>query len=43
MMYLEKPEDFSETPLVIVSCFVEYKNKILLLLRQDHKKQPNTY
>lgn len=42
-MYLEKPEDFNETPLVIVSCFVEYKNKILLLLRQDHKKQPNTY
>ena len=27
----------------MVSCFLEYNHKILLLKRQSHKPQPNTY
>lgn len=27
----------------VTSCFVEYDGRIVLLLRQDHKPQPNTY
>ena len=42
MLSLEKPELFSPK-FEIVSCFVQYKDEILLLLRQDHKPQPNTY
>ncbi|MEI6118972.1 MAG: hypothetical protein WCP92_07315 [bacterium] len=41
MLYKEKPADFNPK-FEVVSCFVEYKNEILLLLRQDHKPQPNT-
>jgi len=42
MLSLEKPEIFSPK-FEIVSCFVQYKDEILLLLRQDHKPEPNTY
>lgn len=42
MLYIKKPEIF-KPKFEIVSCFVEYENKILLLLRQDHKNEPNTY
>jgi 8-oxo-dGTP pyrophosphatase MutT (NUDIX family) len=42
MLYKDKPENFSPR-FEVVSCFVEYKNEILLLLRQDHKPEGNTY
>ena len=42
MISKNKPENFMPK-FEVVSCFVEYKNEILLLLRQDHKPQPNTY
>ena len=42
MLYLYKPEIFTPK-FEIVSCFVQYRDEILLLLRQDHKPQPNTY
>jgi len=42
MLSLEQPEIFAPK-FEIVSCFVEHKDEILLLLRQDHKPQPNTY
>lgn len=41
MLYKEKPADFNPK-FEVVSCFVEHQNEILLLLRQDHKPQPNT-
>jgi ADP-ribose pyrophosphatase YjhB (NUDIX family) len=42
MISKNKPENFTPK-FEVVSCFVEYKNEILLLLRQDHKPQGNTY
>jgi 8-oxo-dGTP pyrophosphatase MutT (NUDIX family) len=42
MIYREKPEGFSSR-FDVVSCFLEYDGKILLLLRQDHKPQGNTW
>ena len=42
MLYREQPENFTPK-FEVVSCFVEYKEEILLLLRQDHKPEPNTY
>lgn len=42
MIYTQKPENFTPK-FEVVSCFVEYNNKILLLLRQDHKPEWNTY
>lgn len=42
MLYKEKPENFTPK-FEVVSCFVEYKDEILLLLRQDHKPEWNTY
>ena len=42
MLYKEQPEKFTPK-FEVVSCFVEYKNEIRLLLRQDHKPEPNTY
>lgn len=42
MLYTEKPEIFNPK-FEVAGCFVEYKNEILLLLRQDHKNEPNTY
>jgi 8-oxo-dGTP pyrophosphatase MutT (NUDIX family) len=42
MFSKDEPKDFTPK-FEVVSCFVEYDNKILLLLRQDHKPQGNTY
>lgn len=42
MLYREQPENFTPK-FEVVSCFVEYKDEILLLLRQDHSSEPNTY
>ena len=42
MLYKEKPANFNPK-FEVVSCFVEYENKILLLHRQDHKPQASTY
>jgi 8-oxo-dGTP pyrophosphatase MutT (NUDIX family) len=42
-IYSENPlEDFNPV-FEVSSCFVEFDGEILLLLRQDHKPQPNTY
>ncbi|MEI7919234.1 MAG: NUDIX hydrolase [bacterium] len=42
MIHKNKPENFSPK-FEVVSCFVEHNDEILLLLRQDHKPEPNTY
>ncbi|MEI7558311.1 MAG: NUDIX hydrolase [bacterium] len=42
MISKEKPENFNPK-FEVVSCFVAYQDEILLLLRQDHKPEPNTY
>jgi 8-oxo-dGTP pyrophosphatase MutT (NUDIX family) len=42
MISKNEPENFIPK-FEVVSCFVEFDNKILLLLRQDHKPQANTY
>jgi len=42
MIYPTKPEIFNPR-FEIVSCFVEFQGEFLLLLRQDHKSEPNTY
>jgi len=42
MIYREKPRDFN-SKFNVVSCFVEYDRKILLLHRQDHKPEGNTW
>lgn len=42
MLYLSKPKKFNPK-FVVASCFVEYTGKILLLLRQDHKSEGNTW
>lgn len=42
MISKNMPENFTPK-FEVVSCFVEYKEEILLLLRQDHKPEPNTY
>ena len=42
MIYKEQPEDFN-SEFDVVSCFVEYDGEILLLHRQDHKPQGNTW
>ena len=42
MIYANKPEQFTPK-FEVVSCFVECNDEILLLLRQDHKPEPNTY
>ena len=42
MITLEKPHDF-KSKFEIVSCFLEHDGKMLLLLRQDHKPQGNTW
>ncbi len=42
MIYPEKPPNFSPK-FEVVSCFVEYDKKILLLHRQDHKSEGNTW
>lgn len=42
MIYEEMPEDFN-SKFEVVSCFVEHDGKILLLHRQDHKPQGDTW
>ena len=42
MIYLEKPDQFSPR-FTIVSCFVDHDGEFLLLHRQDHKPQGNTW
>ncbi|MCF7831735.1 MAG: NUDIX hydrolase [Candidatus Pacebacteria bacterium] len=42
MIHKEKPENFN-SKFDVVSCFVEHDGEILLLHRQDHKPQGNTW
>jgi 8-oxo-dGTP pyrophosphatase MutT (NUDIX family) len=42
MVYLERPRGFNHK-FEIGSCFLERDGKFLLLLRQDHKPQGNTW
>jgi 8-oxo-dGTP diphosphatase len=42
MIYINKPSVFN-SKFEVVSCFVEYNQKILLLHRQDHKQQGGTW
>jgi 8-oxo-dGTP pyrophosphatase MutT (NUDIX family) len=42
MIYEEMPEDF-ESVFEVVACFVEHDGKILMLHRQDHKPQGDTW
>jgi 8-oxo-dGTP pyrophosphatase MutT (NUDIX family) len=42
MYWKEPPQDFNPTQEA-VSCFIECKGEILMLLRQDHKSYGNTW
>lgn len=42
MIYHEKPENF-KPKFEVASCFIEHNGEILLLHRQDHKPQGNTW
>jgi 8-oxo-dGTP pyrophosphatase MutT (NUDIX family) len=42
LVYLDKPADFNPK-MEVVSCFVEHEGKLLLLHRQDHRPQGNTW
>ena len=42
MIYKERPQNF-DPKFDVVSCFVDYNGKILLLHRQDHKPEGNTW
>jgi len=42
MSIKDTPENFTPK-FEVVSCFVEYKQEILLLQRQDYKPQGNTW
>ena len=42
MIYTDKPADFRNN-LDVSGCFVESDGEILLLQRQDHKSEPNTW
>ncbi len=42
MIYENMPEGFNSR-VEVVSCYVEHDNKILMLHRQDHKPQGNTW
>ena len=42
MIYKEKPQNF-DSKFDVVSCFVEYNGEILLLHRQNHKPEGNTW
>ena len=42
MIFGAKPEEFNQK-FDVVSCFIEYEDKMLLLLRQDIKVQGNTW
>ena len=41
-LLLTKPKNFNPK-FEVVSCFLQYQNEFLLLLRQNHKNQGNTY
>jgi len=41
-VYLTPPPHFNPK-MEVSACYVEYKDRILLLLRQDHKPQGNTW
>ncbi len=42
MIYQDKPDNFN-SKFEVVSCFVEYDGEILLLHRQDHKPEGDTW
>ena len=42
MIYIERPKSF-DPKFGVVSCFVEHKREILLLHRQDHRPEGNTW
>jgi len=42
MIYQEKPQNFNPR-FDVVSCFVQYNGEVLLLHRQDHKPEGNTW
>lgn len=42
MIYKERPQNF-DPKFDVISCFVEYNREILLLHRQDHKPEGNTW
>jgi|SRR3989344_2099051 len=42
MIYVEKPQRF-DSKFEVVGCFVEYNGEIILLHRQDHKPEGNTW
>ena len=42
MIYKERPQNFNPK-FDVISCFVEYDREILLLHRQDHKPEGNTW
>lgn len=42
MLYEQKPDDFNPK-FEVVGTFVESEGEIILLLRQDHKPEGNTY
>ncbi|HKK54323.1 MAG TPA: NUDIX hydrolase [Patescibacteria group bacterium] len=42
MIYKEKPQNFNSR-FDVTSCFVEYNEEILLLHRQNHKPEGNTW
>lgn len=42
MVYEERPQNFIPD-MEVVGCLVEYRGKIVLLLRQDHKREGNKW
>lgn len=42
-IYLEKPEGFSKRAATVACCYLHYRDKILLLHRQDHKAEGNRW
>ena len=42
MIFIDKPNDFNPK-FKVASSFIEHKGKILLLHRQNHKPQGNTW
>lgn len=42
MIYFEEPKEFN-SKFDVVSCFLEFQGKFLLLRRQDYKPQGNTW
>lgn len=42
-VYLEKPEGFNPKSAVVGCCFIHYKDKILILHRQDYNAEGNRW